>query len=115
MRDGAGVGDAMGVGGWGRVCEADGVTPPTSSASLERREFVATGKARSRLWLAGVAVCLLTVLVAFVLPLYVPVEPIRTVSTSYLAGFNNRVATIGVAAISFLVLVGGVVAAAPEG
>lgn len=40
----------------------------------------------------------------FVLPLVVPVRPTDTISTSYLAGFNNTVATLSAAGISVLTL-----------
>ncbi len=44
------------------------------------------------------------VLCIFVLPLVVPVRPTDTISTSYLAGFNNTVATLSAAGISVLTL-----------
>lgn len=49
--------------------------------------------------LFGAAACI------FLLPLFVPVPPTDTVSTSYLAGFNNSVAVAAAAMFSILVLI----------
>lgn len=53
---------------------------------------------------AGLVVGGLTAFLVFVLPLLVPVPFVQTVSASYVAGFNNRVAILSAAGIGALVL-----------
>ena len=59
-----------------------------------------------RLWLAGGVTFGLAACLIFVLPLFVPMKPIQTVSVSYLAGFNNSVALFGAVGLSLLALFG---------
>ena len=49
-------------------------------------------------------VCGVTALLVFVLPFAVPVALVHTISASYVAGFNNRVAVLSAAAVGALVL-----------
>ena len=42
-------------------------------------------------------------LLVFILPLFIPLKPIQTLSASYLAGFNNSFATVAAAGLSVLV------------
>lgn len=53
--------------------------------------------------LLAVVAFLATVLLVFVLPLFIPVKPVLGISASYLAGFNNSVAVLGATGISVLV------------
>lgn len=52
----------------------------------------------------GLAVGAVTALLVFAVPFAVPVTVVQTVSASYVAGFNNRVAILSAAAIGALVL-----------
>ncbi len=63
-----------------------------------------TSNAPRRTWLACLLVCVAASLAVFVLPLHVPVEFQPAVSASYIAGFNNRVASLAAAAIGGCVL-----------
>jgi len=63
-----------------------------------------TNSAPRRTWLACLLVCVVAALAVFVLPLHVPVEFQPAVSASYIAGFNNRVASLAAAAIGGCVL-----------
>jgi hypothetical protein len=63
-----------------------------------------TSAAPRRTWIACVAVCAATALAVFLLPLHVPVAFQPAVSASYVAGFNNRVASLAAAAIGGCVL-----------
>jgi hypothetical protein len=56
------------------------------------------------MWLACVLVCLVAGVLVFLLPLHIPVEFQPAVSASYIAGFNNRAASIAAAAIGGCVL-----------
>ena len=56
-----------------------------------------------RLWIAAGVVCLAAVLLVFIVPLFVPMKPVQTISPSYLAGFNNTFATLAAATLSVLV------------
>ena len=73
-------------------------TAPTR-AKLIGPSFAPVSVSISAGLLCGAAICI------FLLPLFVPVHPTETVSTSYLAGFNNRVAVIAAAAFSVLFLI----------
>ena len=53
-------------------------------------------------WIAAGALSLAAVLLVFILPLFVPLKPMQAVSASYLAGFNNSVATALAALLSGL-------------
>ncbi len=53
--------------------------------------------------LAPALVFTVALLLVCVLPLFVPMRPIRTESTSYLVGFNNQVAVLVAAGLSFSV------------
>ncbi|HZL27370.1 MAG TPA: hypothetical protein VFC39_12675 [Acidobacteriaceae bacterium] len=55
-------------------------------------------------WPVCLAVCAVASLAVFVLPLHVPVEFHPAVSASYIAGFNNRAASLAAAAIGGCVL-----------
>ena len=57
-----------------------------------------------RTWIACVVVCAIAVLAVFLLPLHVPLEFQPAVSASYVAGFNNRAASLTAAAIGGCVL-----------
>ncbi|RXH56501.1 hypothetical protein [Granulicella sibirica] len=56
------------------------------------------------IWLAGCATLVATVLLVFRLPYHVPLKYAQTVSASYIAGFNNSVATDAAVGLSVLVL-----------
>lgn len=71
--------------------------PGTSSLSTQQT-------LAKRMWPVCLCVCVVAFLLVFLLPLYVPVEFQPTVSASYVAGFNNRVAAIAAAAIGGCVL-----------
>jgi hypothetical protein len=60
--------------------------------------------AERRLWPVCLGVCAVASLLVFLLPLHVPVEFQPTVSASYIAGFNNRAASIAAAAVGGCVL-----------
>jgi hypothetical protein len=55
------------------------------------------------LWVAAAA-CTVAALLVFVLPFAVPVPLVHTISASYIAGFNNRVAILAAAGLGALVL-----------
>ncbi len=57
-----------------------------------------------RLWLAALLVCAVAAVLVFVLPLHIPMDRVETISTSYVVGFNNRVAIAGAAGLSVVVL-----------
>jgi len=63
-----------------------------------------TSAAPRRTWIACAVVCIVAALAVFLLPLHVPVEFQPTVSASYIAGFNNRAASLVAAAIGGCVL-----------
>ncbi|HEY5330173.1 MAG TPA: hypothetical protein VIJ79_09840 [Acidobacteriaceae bacterium] len=56
------------------------------------------------MWIACLLVCAVAALAVFVLPLHVPVAFQPAVSASYIAGFNNRAASLAAAAIGGCVL-----------
>lgn len=61
------------------------------------------GAGHGRTWLTAAITMVIASLLIFVLPLHVPVPYRPTVSASYIAGFNNRVAIIAAAGLSVLV------------
>ena len=63
-----------------------------------------TSAAPRRTWIACLLVCVVAACAVFLLPLHVPVEFQPTVSASYIAGFNNRAASLAAAAIGGCVL-----------
>jgi hypothetical protein len=61
-------------------------------------------RSTQKTWPVCLAVCAVAALAVFVLPLHVPVEFQPAVSASYVAGFNNRIASLAAAAIGGCVL-----------
>ena len=76
----------------------------TGSKDQLRQSWERPGWRKRNILLLAFSTCLVAALAVFVLPLYVPVRPLQTVSASYIAGFNNSVAILSAAGLSLLVL-----------
>jgi len=72
-------------------------------ASPQTVRSVASGLPRQT-WIACLLICIVAALAVFVLPLHVPVAFQPAISASYVAGFNNRVASLAAAAVGGCVL-----------
>ncbi len=59
---------------------------------------------RRTLWVFGLLVCVATVVLVFLLPLFVPVAPSAVISITYMTGFNTRAADVAAIVISCAVL-----------